>query len=129
MTELIATRLRDKLAIFLSALCVAQCLMLPFVVTILPFLDIWWLSDSFLHPFLLLFVVPLTFYTLIPAKRRHGSMVPITIALPGLAFLSVGAFMHATSLEKIFTVIGASLLAAAHIQNILLSRKLVAATR
>ena len=124
MTELIARRFRDKLAIFLSALCVFQCLLLPLVVTLLPILDLWWLSDSFLHPFLLVFVIPLTFYTLVPAKRQHGSNTPLTLAIPGLAFLSVGAFMHATALEKFFTVIGASLIAAAHIYNIWLTRKL-----
>lgn len=126
MVATMAARFRDKLAIFLSAVCVFQCLLLPLVVTLLPVLDIWWLSDTFLHPFLLLFVIPLTFYTLIPAQKRHGSKRPVYIAIPGLALLTVGAFMHATALEKFFTVVGATLIAMAHIQNIILSRKISA---
>ena len=122
MAELIAAKLRDRLAIFLSALCVVQCLFLPFVVTFLPFLDLWWLSDHFLHPFLLLFVTPLTFYTLLPARAKHGSNVPMQLAMPGLLLLFVGAFMEQTMAEKTLTVIGASFLAGAHVKNILLMR-------
>ncbi len=124
MTELIAGKFRDRLAIFLSALCVLQCLFLPFVVTLLPFLDMWWLSDAVLHPFLLVFVVPLTFYALLPARVKHGSNVPIKLAIPGLVMLFAGVFMEQTIAEKVLTVIGATLLAAAHTKNIFLMRKL-----
>ena len=122
MAALIPEKFRDRLAIFLSALCVVQCLMLPIIVTSLPFLDIWWLSDHFLHPFLLLFVIPLTFYTLLPARAKHGSNLPLQLAIPGLLLLFVGIFMHQNAMEKTLTVIGASFLAGAHIKNILLSR-------
>jgi hypothetical protein len=122
VTALIAEKFRDRLAIFLSALCVVQCLFLPVVVTFLPFLDIWWLSDHFLHPFLLLIVVPLTLYTLLPARAKHLSNAPLKLAIPGLMLLFAGVFMEQTVMEKILTVIGASFLAAAHIKNILLSR-------
>ena len=123
MTEFIAGKFRDRLAIFLSALCVVQCLFLPVIVTFLPFLDMWWLSDAVLHPTLLFFVVPLTFYALVPARKKHGSNLPLKLAMPGLMMLFAGIFMHQTTLEKVLTVIGALLLAAAHINNIILSRK------
>ena len=123
MTELIAGKFRDRLAIFLAALCVVQCLFLPFVVTLLPFLDMWWLSDAVLHPFLLVFVTPLTFYALVPARKKHGSNIPLKLAIPGLMMLFAGVFMEQTIAEKFLTVIGASLLALAHLKNILLSRK------
>ena len=123
MTELISGKLRDKLAIVLSAVCVLQCLLLPFVVTLIPFLDLWWLSDHFLHPFLLLFVVPLTFYALLPARAKHGSNTPLKLAIPGLMMLFAGVFMEQTMAEKVLTVLGASLLALAHIRNIILSRR------
>lgn len=124
MTKHMIGKFRDQLAIFLSALCVIQCLLLPFVVTLIPFLDIWWLSDHFLHPFLLIFVAPLTFYALMPARAKHGSNTPLKFAIPGLTLLLAGVFMEQTIAEKVMTVIGACLLAMAHIKNILLSQKL-----
>ena len=123
MTELIAGKFRDRLAIVISALCVLQCLFLPFVVTFLPFLDMWWLSDAVLHPILLALVVPLTFYALLPARAKHGSNVPLKLAIPGLMMLFAGVFMEQTTAEKVLTVVGAVLLAIAHLKNIMLSRK------
>ena len=118
----ITRQLRDKIAIALSMLCVLQCLFLPFVVMALPFLDIWWLSDHFLHPFLLLIVIPLTLVTLIPGYQHHRNVQPLIIATPALILLSIGAFIPESSLEKLLTVIGAVTLAAAHIRNIVLSK-------
>ena len=123
MSEFIAGKFRDRLAIFLSTLCVVQCLFLPIIVTFLPFLDMWWLSDAVLHPTLLVFVVPLTFYALVPERNKHRSNLPLKLAIPGLLMLFAGVFMHQTMLEKGVTVIGALLLAAAHVNNIILSRK------
>lgn len=123
MTELIAGKFRDRLAIFISALCVMQCLFLPVVVTFLPFLDMWWLSDAVLHPILLAFVLPLTLYALLPARAKHGSNDPLKLAIPGLMLLFAGVFMEQTLAEKILTVVGALLLAVAHLKNIILSRK------
>ena len=126
MTDLIAAKFRDRLAIFLSALCVVQCLFLPVVVSVLPILDLWWLSDHFMHPFLLVFVTPLTFYTLLPSRAKHKNNLPLQLAMPGLFLLFVGAFMEQTAMEKSLTVVGATLLAGAHLKNILLSRALCA---
>ena len=123
MTELIAGKFRDRLAIFISALCVIQCLFLPVVVTFLPFLDMWWLSDAVLHPILLAFVLPLTLYALLPARAKHGSNGPLKLAIPGLMLLFAGVFMEQTLAEKILTVVGALLLAVAHLKNIILSSK------
>jgi len=124
MTEFIASKIRDKLAITLSMICVVQCLALPVIISMMPLLDIWWLSDSVLHPFLLIFVIPLTFYTLVPAYRRHGSTFPLIVAVPGLLFLMAGAFMEQTLMEKVLTVIGACLVAVAHLRNIYLTRQI-----
>lgn len=124
MSQVLTQKIKDRLAILLSALCVVQCLMLPAMVTVVPVLDIWWLSDSIMHPVLLTIVTPLTFYTLMPARERHGSNVPLQLALPGLMMLFAGVFMEQTLMEKTLTVIGASLLAAAHLKNIFLNREI-----
>ena len=122
MFKNISRQLRDKIAIALSMLCVLQCLFLPFVIMALPFLDIWWLSDEFLHPFLLLVVIPLTLLTLIPAFRHHKRLQPLIIATPALILLSIGAFIPVSNLEKMLTIVGAITLATAHIRNIILNK-------
>jgi len=119
----VTTGIRDKVAITLSMLCVLQCLFLPFVVTLLPLLDIWWLQDHFLHPFLLLIVIPLTIFTLFPGFRQHKNLQPVLFATPALLLLIIGAFMPESVTEKMLTVMGATLLAIAHIRNYLLIRK------
>lgn len=119
---------RDKVAVILSMLCVLQCLFLPVVVTLIPILDLWWLSDHFLHPFLLIFVIPLTVFALLPGYRRHGKTQPMWIAAPALILLIIGAFLPVNMLEKTLTVIGATLLGTAHIRNLIYTRKAVNCT-
>jgi len=125
MSKALFTReIRDKIAVTLSMLCILQCIFLPFVVTLLPFLDFWWLSDHFLHPFLLLVIIPLTILTLLPAYFRHRNFQPMLIALPALVLLAVGAFIPESVGEKMLTVTGAVILAVAHIHNMMLNRRL-----
>jgi len=119
----VSREFRDKIAVFLSMLCVLQCLFMPFVVTLLPFLDFWWLSDEFLHPLLLIVVIPLTFLALLPGYFRHRNLKPILIAIPALSLLIVGAFIAVSMTEKFLTISGAVILAAAHLFNIGLNRK------
>ena len=124
MTHTTTTDFRDKIAITLSMLCVLQCLFLPFVISFLPLMDIWWLSDSFLHPFLLLIVIPLTVLTLYPGYKRHKNTQPMLLASPALILLIIGAFIGEGAEEKYLTIFGALILASAHIRNLILTRRL-----
>ena len=118
----ISREIRDKIAVTLSMLCILQCLFLPLLVTLLPFLDFWWLSDQFLHPFLLLVIIPLTMVTLLPGYFRHKNIQPLMIAAPALVLLAIGAFIPESMGEKLLTVVGAITLAVAHIRNLSLNR-------
>ncbi len=123
MLKIISRELRDKIAITLSMFCILQCLFLPLLLTILPLLDVWWLADKFLHPFLLLIVVPLTILTLLPGYFQHRNFQPLLIATPALLLLVIGAFVPESGAEKVLTVVGALTLATAHILNISLKKK------
>ena len=112
---------RDRWAVALSFLCIAQCLLLPFIASALPMLNLWWLTDQYLHPMMLTLVIPLTAFALWPAYRRHGSSLPIAIAIPAISLLVVGAFIPESLIEKVLTVGGAGILAVAHIINIRLN--------
>jgi hypothetical protein len=118
----ITRELRDKIAVALSMFCVLQCLFLPFLISFLPLMDIWWLSDTFLHPFLLLVVIPLTIITLYPSFKHHNNLKPMLLAIPALILLSIGAFIHEGIAEKSLTIAGASILASAHLYNMFLSK-------
>jgi hypothetical protein len=114
--------LRDKIAVALSMFCVLQCLFLPVVISFLPLMDIWWLSDSFLHPLLLLVVIPLTVMTLYPSFKHHDNLKPILLATPALILLIIGAFIGEGVTEKLLTIGGALVLASAQLYNMLLSK-------
>ena len=118
----ITRELRDKIAVALSMFCVLQCLFLPIIISFLPLMDIWWLSDTFLHPFLLLVVIPLTVVTLYPSFKHHNNLQPILMAAPALVLLCIGAFIGEGIAEKSLTIGGALLLASAHLHNMLLGK-------
>jgi len=120
----VSRELRDKVAVTLSMLCVLQCLFVPILVTMIPLLDFWWLSDEFLHPILLLVVIPLTLITLLPGYFKHRDLRPVVIALPALLLLVAGAFIGESVTEKLLTISGALILACAHLLNIGLNRKI-----
>ena len=124
MLKRISTELRDKIAVTLSMLCILQCLFLPLLVAMVPLLNIWWLSDHYLHPKLLFIVIPLTLLTLVPGYFRHRNYRPLMIAAPALLLLIIGAFIPESVVEKLLTIVGALSLAAAHIKNMSLNRKL-----
>ena len=115
--------MRDKIAVTLSMLCVLQCLFLPILISMIPLLDLWWLSDEFLHPILLFVVIPLTVLTLLPGYRLHNNMRPMILALPAMILLIIGAFIPVSFVEKLLTVAGAAILASAHICNLMICKK------
>jgi len=121
----VSREFKDKIAVILSMICVLQCLFMPFLITMLPFLDFWWLSDEFLHPLLLIVVIPLTFLALLPGYFRHRNLKPLIIAIPALLLLIVGAFIGESMTEKYLTISGAIILAVAHLLNIGLNRKIM----
>ncbi len=116
-------QLRDKLAVILSMFCILQCLFMPVLITMLPLLDIWWLSDDFLHPVMLFLVIPLTVIALVPGYFNHRDFRPLLIAVPALLLLIIGAFIEESMVEKLLTIGGAIILAVAHLLNMGLNRK------
>jgi len=120
----IPRQLRDKIAVTLSMLCILQCLFMPVLITMMPLLDFWWLSDEFLHPAMLLIVIPPTFLALIPGYLKHQDTRPLLIAIPALLLLIIGAFIGESIIEKLLTISGALILAVAHLLNMGLNRKI-----
>ena len=115
------TAIMDKLAISLSFLCVAHCLLLPFAVVVLPILGASFLEGEMFHYWLLFLVIPTSVYSLWLGCRKHGRLKIFTNGLLGLFLLCLivllGADALGETLERLSTVAGATIIALAHLRN------------
>lgn len=110
------TKWLDLASMGLSGLCVVHCLLLPFLVAALPFLGIFSQNDI-VHKVLVLIAAPLSALALLRSKswRKAEVIVPM---VAGLLFLAAAAFVPALeAFEAALSVIGAVLVASAHVIN------------
>ena len=119
MTNLQTTS--DKMAIGLSTLCTIHCLVLPLLVVLIPSIAALPLQDEAFHIWMVIAVIPISLFALTMGCKKHKRFSMLLIGAVGLIILSVAAFfghdLIGEELEKIFTVIGASIIATAHILN------------
>jgi len=101
----------DGLAISLSGLCVAHCLLLPILSASLPIVGIWG-EVEWLHKAFVVAAFPFSLLTL--ASARANGIVGALIAT-GFVLLCAAAFSETLhDYETTLTVIGGVLLAAGH---------------
>jgi hypothetical protein len=116
----------DRSAVGLSVLCIAHCLIVPFVVTMVPSLAAYWFAGENLHLMLLYLVLPTTIVGIGLGCRRHRSYGILFWAVSG-PLLLVFAFLFGHNLfgeavERLLTLVGAGCVMIAHIQNFRLCR-------
>ena len=109
----------DRLGIGLSGLCAVHCLLTPVVLSLLPLWPTLQAVNAWVHPTLLVLILPVVLGALRRA-RRTGRVA--TAVLLGSGFLVlVGAWwghdMWGAAGERIGTVAGSTLLIAGHVQN------------
>lgn len=111
----------DKLAISLSLLCAVHCLALPLLVVALPSLAALNLDNEAFHLWMLVAVIPVSFYALTMGCRKHKRYFIAAFGAAGIGFLifavSIGSMLYGETGEKTFTVIGASMIAIGHFFN------------
>ena len=111
----------DKTAISLSLLCTIHCLVLPLLVVLLPSITALPLQDEVFHVWMVIAVLPVSAYALTMGCKNHKRYKILLIGGFGLFILSIVAFfghdLLGEELEKAFTVIGAMIIAIAHIWN------------
>ncbi len=114
-----STRWLDGTAVGLSALCLIHCLALPFVVAGLPFLAQF--AEGHLHAQMLVIVLPLSIVALGLGFRHHRNSRIVITGFVGMAFLTIGATIAhdnwGLTADRIFTIVGALVLATAHFYN------------
>lgn len=114
----------DQLAVALSGLCLLHCLLLPFLVALLPFLSQF--GDDHLHAEVLIFVIPVSIIALALGFRRHRHTGIVISGLVGLVILTLGGTIvhnaYGLLADRTMTVIGSFTLAITHYRNFRYSR-------
>jgi hypothetical protein len=115
----------DSAAVGLSALCLAHCLALPLFAGALPVLVPF--VEGHLHVQVLVLVLPLSIVAIGIGVARHRDLRVAWAAAAGMILLIIGATVAHEQMgilaDRVFTVGGAIVLAAAHVYNGLLSRR------
>ena len=117
----------NNLAIGLSGFCVLHCLASPLILVLLPSLSVLQLDNEAFHTWLLIAVIPTSLFSLFIGCKQHQFYRILLVGFLGLVFLVsavfVEGFKHGEILEKVFTVVGACIVAFAHYLNFRLCRE------
>lgn len=111
----------DRLGISLSAVCLAHCLAIPVLLTLLPMTQLGWLSEELFHDILLTVILPTSVIALGLGCHRHRQWQILLLGFVGLGLLTSLAVMPHDSLslmtERAITVVAGCLLVIAHYMN------------
>ena len=116
----------DRLGMLLSCLCAVHCVLLPFVLALLPLIGLEFLAG---HTFERIFVAcaaALACASILVAYRRHRHPQALFLMVPGIALLVFGVAIDINAHVVIHTasvVTGGVLVASAHITNLVLSHR------
>lgn len=114
----------DHVAIALSGLCLLHCLLLPFIIAVLPLLSR--INESHFHTQMLIVVVPVSVFAFALGFRRHARKAIIAWGAAGVVVLVFGATIahanYGATADTLVTMVGAIVLATAHYFNNRLTR-------
>lgn len=111
----------DKIAISLSSLCIAHCLLFPILATLIPSFLVLGLNTENFHLWMVVSVIPTSIYALSLGCKKHEQKSILLIGLVGL-FCLILAFVLGSNVltetgEKSLTLLGALIIAFAHFKN------------
>ncbi|TEW54854.1 MerC domain-containing protein [Psychromonas sp. RZ22] len=117
----------DKLSIGLSMLCAIHCLLLPFLLVLVPSTIAVQLGNEAFHAWMVFAVLPTSIYALTLGCKKHKNYRLIALGISGLLLLVLavvlGEYLFGHLGEKIMTLAGATLLAIGHCWNFRLCRE------
>ena len=112
----------DRMAICVSAACMAQCLLLPVLVVLTPLVSVGFLADELFHLFLLAVIVPISLMAFGLGYRTHRNTTMLVPGLIGLSLIIAAAVLEATVLSTLavalLTSLGGVFLIAGHWLNL-----------
>lgn len=102
----------DMLAMSLSSACIAHCLFLPVLISMLPVLEPW-IQQEWVHQLMVLLALPVTGLALMNIMQRRFFISAVMVL--GLTLLLCAAFIPALhDFETSLTVSGALILSGGH---------------
>ena len=111
----------DRLGISLSTVCLAHCLAIPVLLTLMPMTQLGWLTKELFHDILLTIILPTSVIALGLGCHRHRQWQIFLMGFVGLGLLISLADMPHDSLslmtERAVTVVAGCLLVIAHYMN------------
>jgi uncharacterized membrane protein YfcA len=114
----------DKAAVALSGLCLLHCLALPLVVVLLPILNEVGIEQW--HAPMLLVVIPVSVVAFWLGLRRHHDRRILGTGILGMTLMVIGGtvahYLVGLTADRVLTLGGAVILAAAHYRNSRLAR-------
>lgn len=91
----------DIVGMVLSVLCLAHCLVLPFVMLSLPFIARYYLSQPWMHFVLALLILPVGFRAFYLGYREHKRALVFWLGVPGLLVVSITPyFFHVVLMSQ-----------------------------
>ena len=113
--------LTDLLGTAGSALCIAHCIAMPFIVAYLPLLGMEFLAEETTHQTLVFVMLIIAATSFIPGYRVHRKRHVLAWMAVGLGSLFFAAFgadkMLGEAWETPFTLLGGACLVVAHLKN------------
>jgi len=116
--------LLDKFAVSSSTICAVHCVALPFLVGVFPAIGATIFGDEAFHVMLLRIAIPLSVFGLTLGCRKHRDLSVMGVGFAGVGVLVLAALFGHDILggngERMATLLGATLIAIAHIRNYML---------
>ena len=110
--------LNDKIAIGLSMVCAAHCLLMPSFVLAMPLLFSGQLDNEFLHQLMLWVIVPVSLYALSNGYKKHKRMPIFLLGLAGILMLIGAVTIEEIFLgEEVITLLGSIAIIFSHFLN------------
>ena len=82
----------DLIGVVASIACAIHRAAMPFIVGFLPAMGLSFLADDSFHKVMVGICSLLAASAFIPGLRRHGRLLPLIVAIVGLAMISIAAF-------------------------------------
>jgi hypothetical protein len=107
----------DRVAIFVSGLCLVHCVATLLLVTLLASAGSFFLADPRIHEYGLAIAIALAATALLRGVLRHRRLLPISLGTIGLTLMAAGLMVEHGVAEAAATIVGVLFVATAHRLN------------